>query len=294
MEIRTSLHRGLLVTGLVFGLGLCWAVPVVASNSPFRFEHAEPLNNLRLTPGARFDVSLARICAPGYSASVRNVPWSEKLSIYREYAITHRSSGEYEIDHLISLELGGSNATANLWPELNDHPRGYLNSKDILENRLHDLVCHRVMSLSVVQHEIATDWVMTYHEVFGSWPAGVSALRSVSGALNGAPTTTSTPTKVSLSNHGARVRIAALLRTVNPGAYETLSAYSSIARDTCVLSVVLPSGATSESGGLGSRQADQAGRITWTWKIGTRTKPGTAEATVRCRAGSVSGTFEVS
>src|SRR5665213_316930 len=110
MKIRASTPRGLLASGLIFGLGLCWSAPVVASNGPFRYQHAEPLNNLRLTPGARFNVALTQICTPGYSTSVRDVPYSEKLSVYREYGVTHRASGQYEIDHLISLELGGSNA----------------------------------------------------------------------------------------------------------------------------------------------------------------------------------------
>ena len=268
--------------------------PAAASSSLFRFEHFEPLNNLRLTPGARFNVSLPSICTPGYSKRVRDVPFSEKLDVYREYGIARRASGQYEIDHLIPLELGGSNATANLWPELNDHPKGYLNSKDMLENRLHDLVCHRVVVLGVAQRQIAADWVAMYHQVFGGWPPGVPVLRSTAGSTGGVPTTTQTPSKTSPGSHGQGVRITALAPVVSPGAYETLSAFTSIARDTCVLSVVLPSGATSASSGLGTQLADQTGHVAWTWKIGTRTSPGTADAMVRCGAGSVSETFVVS
>lgn len=34
--------------------------------------------------------------------------------MYAEYGITHRQRGKYEIDYLISLELGGSNSIKNL------------------------------------------------------------------------------------------------------------------------------------------------------------------------------------
>ncbi|TMC88113.1 MAG: HNH endonuclease, partial [Chloroflexi bacterium] len=57
------------------------------------------------------------ICQSGYASSVRNVPVSEKNQVYAEYGIAHHSPGQYEVDHLVSLELGGSNDISNLWPE---------------------------------------------------------------------------------------------------------------------------------------------------------------------------------
>jgi hypothetical protein len=36
----------------------------------------------------------------------RNVPESEKRQVYAEYRIRSHSSGQYEVDHLIPLELG--------------------------------------------------------------------------------------------------------------------------------------------------------------------------------------------
>ena len=122
-------------------VGLICATSAFAAGGKFRYSHDEPLNDLRVTPGARFNVTVATICRPGYATSVRDVPESEKRSVYSEYGIAQHSTNQYEIDHLIPLELGGSNSISNLWPELNDHPRGYLNGKDILENYLHVRVC---------------------------------------------------------------------------------------------------------------------------------------------------------
>ncbi len=67
------------------------------------------------TPGAVFtDTVRGQICVSGYSSSVRDVSQSLKNEVYAEYGIYHHATGEYEVDHLISLELGGSNDISNL------------------------------------------------------------------------------------------------------------------------------------------------------------------------------------
>src|SRR6202162_4092340 len=70
-----------------------------------------------LTPGSTFDVTAQDVCTPGYARKVRDVPAEMKSQVYREYGITSHGPGDYEIDHLIPLELGGSNSIKNLWPE---------------------------------------------------------------------------------------------------------------------------------------------------------------------------------
>jgi len=73
---------------------------------------------------------------------------------YREPGVL----GDYELDHLVSLELGGSNDAGNLWPERNDHPAGGINSKDVVENTLNRAVCSHRVTLAAAQSAIATDW----------------------------------------------------------------------------------------------------------------------------------------
>jgi hypothetical protein len=92
-----------------------------------------------LTPGAAFAVGTARICVSGYSASVRNVPQAEASTVYDRYGVAHVPYA-HEVDHLVSLEIGGSNAIANLWPEPYAGRWG-ARTKDVLENQLHELVC---------------------------------------------------------------------------------------------------------------------------------------------------------
>ena len=124
------------------------------------------LPDSNLTPGDTLDVTTDDICVSGYSQKVRNVPQSVKDQAYAEYGITSHEPGAYEVDHLISLELGGSNALKNLWPE---SYTGDWNAhvKDKLENRLHKLVCDGSVDLKTAQHEIATDWVAAYQKYIG-------------------------------------------------------------------------------------------------------------------------------
>jgi len=124
-----------------------------------------PFPDKECTPGAVFEgVTVKQICTPGYSASVRNVPISEKNQVYAEYGILTHSKGEYEVDHMISLELGGSNDISNLWPE-SANPNPGFHEKDEVENYLHDEVCSQNISLSDAQQEIATDWLSVYKRI---------------------------------------------------------------------------------------------------------------------------------
>ncbi len=117
------------------------------------------LPDSQCTPGAIFsDATKEQICTPGYSKNVRNVPTSVKDQVYAEYGIRRHSPGEYEVDHLISLELGGSNDVANLWPEPAE-PRPGFHEKDKVENYLHDQVCSGAISLQEAQSEIANNWL---------------------------------------------------------------------------------------------------------------------------------------
>jgi len=119
-----------------------------------------------LTPGDTLEVTAADICVPGYSSKVRSVTDAVKKQVYLEYGITSRQPYEYEVDHLISLQLGGSNSIINLWPE---PYAGDWNArvKDKLENKLHRLVCDGGLDLKTAQQEIATDWVAAYLKYIG-------------------------------------------------------------------------------------------------------------------------------
>jgi hypothetical protein len=75
---------------------------------------------------------------------------------------------EYEIDHLISLELGGSNDIKNLWPESCRTEPWNARAKDKLENRLHELVCTGQILVEDAQRAIAQDWIAAYQHFVGA------------------------------------------------------------------------------------------------------------------------------
>jgi hypothetical protein len=152
-------------------LGSTPATPPVPGAQPPGEPPANPadaayLPNPQMTPGDTLDVTTSDICVPGYASKVRDVPTSVKNQVYREYGIASHQPRQYEVDHLISLELGGSNSIRNLWPE---SYTGNWNAhiKDKLENKLHQDVCAGQVDLKTAQHAIATDWIAAYKKYVG-------------------------------------------------------------------------------------------------------------------------------
>jgi hypothetical protein len=157
-SVAPSGLRATAVTGHVTG-----AVPTSCHQRTA--SNGQPLPDPSCTPGvvsaavtqANLD---ATICKSGYSSSVR-APESETESFKKKIMVSYGEPGslsDYELDHLVSLELGGSNDAGNLWPEFNDHPSGAINSKDLVENALHKAVCDRTVTLAAAQTAIAGDW----------------------------------------------------------------------------------------------------------------------------------------
>ncbi|HLK57218.1 MAG TPA: hypothetical protein VKU00_11665 [Chthonomonadaceae bacterium] len=128
----------------------------------------------KLTPGDTLAVTKADICVSGYSGKVRDVPQAVKEQAYKEYGITHHEPGEYEVDHLISLELGGSNSIKNLWPQSYKTQPWNAHVKDKLENRLHSDVCSGKIDLKTAQRDIAKDWIAAYKKYFQVQTPGAS------------------------------------------------------------------------------------------------------------------------
>ena len=122
------------------------------------------------TPGAidiRVSASTtgATICTSGYTATVRP-PVSVTDRIKQEQMVAYGLQGQplsgFELDHLISLELGGApQDVANLWPE---SWTGATNAhmKDAVETHLKTEVCRGAVSLAEAQRMIATDWLTVF------------------------------------------------------------------------------------------------------------------------------------
>jgi len=167
-----------------------------------RFNPNAPLlPDPKLSPGDALPVTSADICVPGYSKKVRDVPQSVKEQVFQEYGITHRAKGEYEVDHIISLELGGSNSIRNLFPESYKTKPWNAHVKDKLENAFHDDVCKGRLALPDAQAQISGNWIAAYKKRFptdplATLPAPGQAVNKLKSLFSGRKRPASAPTKV--------------------------------------------------------------------------------------------------
>lgn len=118
-------------------------------------------------PAVTQDNLASTICKSGYTTTVR-APASDTEKIkalsLTQYGQTRAASTEY--DHLISLQLGGTNAVSNLWPEPNRAGApGTTNPKDAVETKLNKAVCSHMVTLSAAQKAIAHDWVTAANDL---------------------------------------------------------------------------------------------------------------------------------
>jgi len=134
------------------------------------------LPNSAVTPGAvNPAVNQANInqniCKANWTGTVRPpVSYTNKLkstqmaSTYKSLVATFGASpANYEEDHLISLQLGGSPTDPkNLWPQ--PYAGNNARKKDVIETKLKNMICSAKISLADAQKAIATNWVAAYNK----------------------------------------------------------------------------------------------------------------------------------
>lgn len=127
--------------------------------------------NAQLTPGkadtSDFGALTAIYNGQTYSQSHRNVPQGVKNQVMAEYGV--QSAGE--IDHFISLGLGGSNSKENLWPEptsviCNGMDYGF-RTKDRVETYLISQMKSGKISPIDAQNCLKNDWIACYQKYLG-------------------------------------------------------------------------------------------------------------------------------
>ncbi len=123
------------------------------------------------TPGAINPTVTAEVLRdPDFTTKcIRNEATSEEEK-HKTYGFYHLKPPAHnvgatqtcELDHLISLELGGADTLDNIWPQCGPsgvvlHER-YFKQKDLVEDHLGQLVKEGKMDLAEAQRRIAGDW----------------------------------------------------------------------------------------------------------------------------------------
>jgi hypothetical protein len=162
-------------------------------SGPCQTRHHGMLPDPSCTPGS-VDPAVTQanigstICRSGYTETVRP---PESQTEQFKFSVAEPAYGQSgvsgELDHLVPLELGGSNDATNLWVESGPLP----NPKDSVENALNREVCGGLLSLRAAQREIARNWLTAARQLgqpTGSAPAQSPAAGTGSGCH---PTTSS-------------------------------------------------------------------------------------------------------
>ena len=148
--------------GVLIGLGLgAWQ----RSSGHGSFE--TPTTPRRsLTPGAIRIVTRDEVCSSDTRETVHMAPASLKHKVFEEYGMSEANPDAYEVDYLVTPELGGADDIRNLWPQSYASTEWNAHVKDALEQRLHEMVCAGDVDLATAQHDIATDWISAYKKYF--------------------------------------------------------------------------------------------------------------------------------
>ncbi|MCU1330994.1 MAG: hypothetical protein JWN34_6364 [Bryobacterales bacterium] len=126
-----------------------------------------PRPNAAMTPGETRPISLAEVCShPTAEVVVQDISLETRQRVLEKYGVRSGVPGDFEVDYLITPDLGGAETVRNLWPQPYS-ARWNAKVKDRLEQRLHDLVCAGKVDLETAQRDIATDWIGAYKKYVG-------------------------------------------------------------------------------------------------------------------------------
>jgi hypothetical protein len=176
-----SLHRRLATGGTALAVTLASGALVLAptahaavrplATAAVCSQDYLPLPDPNCTPGAlnpdvTQDTIDSTICVSGWTATIRpSTTYTNRLKAQGiiDYGYSDTSMSDYEEDHFIPLELGGSPTDPqNLWPEphyATDSSGQTSYSKDSVENKLKNAVCSGTVPLADAQNAIATNWM---------------------------------------------------------------------------------------------------------------------------------------
>ena len=135
-----------------FRAPLLFAVFVIPLAGATALERA-PLPDPALTPGAIETSDIGFICSH-ITKDRRRVSKGKKNRVFAAYGIEQADRSLYNVDHLVPLDIGGSNEERNLWPQLERDAK----FKDQCERKVGGLICSNQLDITVAQAGFAKDW----------------------------------------------------------------------------------------------------------------------------------------
>jgi len=149
------------LVALLLSASFLQSAQVASVKAHYAYDGPAALPDKTVTPGQIRTSSTQDVCHGGSTKQYRHTTEVEKNQVYQWYGATKAPGKCCEVDHLISLELGGSDELGNLWPQPYE-PRPGAHEKDSVENFLHAQVCSGKMKLTDAQTQIALDWYAVY------------------------------------------------------------------------------------------------------------------------------------
>jgi hypothetical protein len=145
---------------------LVLAAALIASISPALASPVIP--DPTITPGVVRTTDAFAVCDHN-TRELRHASRARAEIIMRTHEISMTDRADYEIDHLIPLGIGGADDNANLWPQ----PRKTIETewtaerKDVLEHKLHAMVCKGEIEITDAQAAFAQDWTAAWTVYIG-------------------------------------------------------------------------------------------------------------------------------
>lgn len=262
-------------------------VPAESSGSYIINSAGVVLPNQQRTPGAtnaqvtQADI-YSTICTSGWTSTVR--PESSYTTSLKEQQLASgytyqgdTNPSDYEEDHLIPLELGGSpTSVMNLWPEPYNVTDG-ARTKDRIENKLNSLVCAGSLGLAKAQQMIAINWFVAYETYIGT-PAPSSAAPAPTTATTAAPA------------QPASLTCTASMSNPTPTDYST----DDVNVDTAAGATVSATAHYKTTATTHTGTADGSGRASIAFDIGGATKGYTVQVDVTVSGGGRTGSCSTS
>ncbi len=138
---------------MIAGASIC-----EGQSAHYRHQKAVVLNDLQVTAEAVRTAQVNEVCNTA-TGTVRHVTAKMKKHVCAFYGVpAARCTGRnFEIDHLIPLELGASNGLSNFWPQPY-RPSPAAREKDLLENYCIGRSAQAKMEIQAAQRAIAQNW----------------------------------------------------------------------------------------------------------------------------------------